>query len=192
MIEVVGTQGHCKMQDLAHISSKFMAEIKRQRFFQLSCLVISILSVFVFVVPETPSIESPLRLDQIATGDFYDMIERQQIRVLVPFSRTFYFLDKADQRGLTYDFLKEFEKYVNEKLKKRTLPIKLVVIPTSRDRLLPALVEGYGDIAAGNLTITPERKQIVDFSAPFFTNVDEIIVSGPTALQIIFVTVRMS
>jgi membrane-bound lytic murein transglycosylase MltF len=99
----------------------------------------------------------------------------------VPYSKTFYFLDGADQRGLTYELLREFEKYINKKLRKKTLRIQLVVIPTKRDRLLPALVEGVGDIAAGNLTITPERQKRVDFSAPQLTGVEEILVTGPEA-----------
>ncbi|MCK5203479.1 MAG: lytic transglycosylase F, partial [Desulfobacterales bacterium] len=69
--------------------------------------------------------------------------------------------------------------YVNKELKRKTLKIKVVVIPTKRDRLLPALVEGLGDIAAGNLTITSVRQKQVDFSAPHLTGVDEIIVTGP-------------
>ena len=107
------------------------------------------------------------------------MAERHLIRALVPPSKTFYFLDGADQRGLTYELLKEFETYVNSELKRKTLKIKLVVIPTKRDRLLPALVEGLGDIAAGNLTITHGRQKDVDFSAPHLTGVDEIIITGP-------------
>jgi membrane-bound lytic murein transglycosylase MltF len=57
----------------------------------------------------------------------------------------------------------------------------MVVIPTRRDRLLPALVEGMGDIAAGNLTITPLRQNKVDFSAPQLTGVSEIIITGPAS-----------
>ena len=49
--------------------------------------------------------------------------------------------------------------------------------PTSRDQLLPALAEGRGDIAAGNLTITPERLAVVDFSKPLTTGVTEILVT---------------
>jgi membrane-bound lytic murein transglycosylase MltF len=97
----------------------------------------------------------------------------------VPPSKTFYFLDGADQRGLIYELLKEFETYLNTQLKRKTLKIKMVVIPTRRDRLLPALVEGLGDIAAGNLTITPTRQKKVDFSDPHLTGVDEIIITGP-------------
>jgi len=66
----------------------------------------------------------------------------------------------------------------------KTPTIRLIVIPTKRDRLLPALKEGVGDIAAGNLTITSERKKTVDFSMPGYTGVSEIIVTGPKAPNI--------
>jgi ABC-type amino acid transport substrate-binding protein len=46
------------------------------------------------------------------------------------------------------------------------------------------LVEGRGDIAAANLTITPQRLKLSDFSAPLLTGVDEIIVTGPKAPRI--------
>lgn len=130
---------------------------------------------------EAPAIDSVLKLDQKWTGDFDKMVERRQIRALVPYSKTFYFLDRGHQRGLTYDTLKGFEKYLNDQLGKKTLRVRVVVIPTKRDRLLPDLLAGLGDIAAGNLTITPERQKLVDFSNPGYTGVDEIIVSGPTS-----------
>ncbi len=40
----------------------------------------------------------------------------------------------------------------------------MVLIPVARDQLLPGLVAGKGDIAAGNITITPERRKLVDFT----------------------------
>jgi membrane-bound lytic murein transglycosylase MltF len=128
---------------------------------------------------ETLAIESDLGIAKKWSGDFDGMAERHLIRALVPPSKTFYFLDGADQRGLIYELLKEFETHLNKELQRKTLKIKVVVIPTRRDRLLPALVEGLGDIAAGNLTITPARQKKVDFSAPHLTGVDEIIITGP-------------
>jgi membrane-bound lytic murein transglycosylase MltF len=54
------------------------------------------------------------------------------------------------------------------------------LVPTTRDRLLPALVEGLGDIAAGNLTITGERERLVDFHrSDRAGDMHEIVVSGP-------------
>jgi membrane-bound lytic murein transglycosylase MltF len=133
---------------------------------------------------ETRAIESDLELGKKWSGDFEGMAERHLIRALVPYSKTFYFLDGADQRGLTYELLKEFETFVNKELQRKSLKVRLVVIPTKRDRLLPALVEGLGDIAAGNLTITAVRQKQVDFSASHLTGVDEIIVTGPAKTAI--------
>jgi membrane-bound lytic murein transglycosylase MltF len=59
-----------------------------------------------------------------------------------------------------------------------------VFIPVSRDELLPGVVDGRGDIAAANLTITDERRQQVDFSDPYLTGVDEIVVTGPASPSI--------
>jgi membrane-bound lytic murein transglycosylase MltF len=130
---------------------------------------------------EIQAIESDSAIGKKWSGDFDGMAERHLIRALVPYSKTFYFLDGAEQRGLTYELLKEFETDVNKKLQRKSLKVRLLVIPTQRDRLLPALVEGLGDIAAGNLTITPMRQKQVDFSASHLTGVDEIIVTGPGA-----------
>ena len=114
-------------------------------------------------------------------GDFNKMAEKRQIRVLVVNSKTFYFLDRGRQRGISYDLLKEFEKFVNKKLKTKTLKIDVVFIPVRRDELIPGLVTGLGDIAVANLTITPERRKHVDFSNPMLTGVKELLVTGPAA-----------
>ena len=115
------------------------------------------------------------------TGDLDMMIERRLIRVLVVYSKTFYFLDGSETRGITYDLLKEFEKLINAKVKSKTLPVHVVFVPVQRDELLPLLLEGRGDIAVAGLTITPERQKQVDFSDPFLSDVDEILVTGPSA-----------
>ncbi len=123
--------------------------------------------------------DSSLQVNTKWTGDFGGMVERRFVRVLVPFSKTFYFVDKGKQRGITYEMLGEFEKYVNKKLKKKTLKIHVIIIPTTRDKLLSGLTKGWGDIAAANLTITPKRLKEIDFSDPFLTGVSELIISGP-------------
>ena len=109
------------------------------------------------------------------------MVVRRTIRALVVYSKTFYFLDGAQQRGLSYELLKEFETFVNRQYKTGTLKIRVIIIPVARDELLPALVEGRGDLAVANLTITDKRRRMVDFSAPFLKGVSEIVVSGAQA-----------
>ena len=118
-------------------------------------------------------------INQKWTGDFDEMVAKRSIRVLIPYSKTFYFIDKGTQRGMTYDLLKEFEKSINVQLKTRNLKVHLFFIPTHRKRLIPALSEGLGDISTGNLTITDQRLKIVDFSEPLITGISEILVTGP-------------
>lgn len=126
--------------------------------------------------------ETDLPLQSVAyKGDFDTMVEHHVIRFLVPFSKTFYFLDGATQRGLTYEYVKLFEKFINKRLKKGHVQVKAIVIPTARDRLLPDLAAGRGDIAAGNLTITEDRKKVVDFGDPFTSDVKEVVVTGPAS-----------
>ena len=114
------------------------------------------------------------------TGDFDGMLERQRVRVLVVESRTNYFLDGAIQRGLTYDTVRAFESEINEG-RKGPIRVEIVFRPTHPDDLIPALLEGRGDIAAANLTITPERSAQVDFSPGWLNGVRELVVTGPAS-----------
>ncbi|WP_136798486.1 MULTISPECIES: lytic transglycosylase F [Desulfosediminicola] len=111
------------------------------------------------------------------TGDFDKILERRLIRVLIPYSKTYFFYDGAEPRGLSYDSAKKFEAYVNSKLNNPSLSIWLVVVPTARKDLLTKLNEGFGDIIMGNLTITENRLEQVDFSDPFMTDVNEILIT---------------
>jgi membrane-bound lytic murein transglycosylase MltF len=118
-------------------------------------------------------------------GDLDGMIERGVIRVLTVYSKTFYFTDKGVQRGSTYDAFRVFEEDLNnklakqEKLKRKHIKVRVVFIPIARGDLLQALVDGKGDVAASNLTITPDRQKLVDFSVPLYANVSEVVVSAP-------------
>src|SRR5262245_17805240 len=126
--------------------------------------------------------EGLLPVNSSWVGDFDGMRKRRQIRMLVPFSKTYYFIDKGgEQFGMTYELGRAFEDQVNKKYKTKSLRINVIFIPVSRDRLLSRLADGVGDIAAGNLTVTPERLKLVDFSDPLAVNVREVIVTGPRA-----------
>ncbi len=115
-------------------------------------------------------------------GDFDAMLERRMIRVLVPYSRTLYFIDKGRERGLAADLLRDYERYLNRKYAKQLgkRPLTVYIIPTTRDNLLSGLQQGLGDIAAGNLTATEDRLKIVDFVAPKDRpSVSELLITGP-------------
>jgi membrane-bound lytic murein transglycosylase MltF len=118
------------------------------------------------------------------TGDLDGMIKRRRIRVLTPYSKTFYFNDRGKQQGLVYESFRLFEEDLNKKLKTKNIRIHVVFLPVSRDKIIPYLREGKGDIGAGNLTITSQRLKEVDFSKPTNRDVSEIVVSGPASKPI--------
>ncbi|MEW6143405.1 MAG: lytic transglycosylase F [Thermodesulfobacteriota bacterium] len=133
---------------------------------------------------ESNPIFRSFRPDRQRFGDFGMMKKERIIRALVPYSLTFYFVDKGVQHGASYEYLKAFEEKINKDLKTGNLKIHVIIIPTSRDQMIPRLVNGYGDLALGNYTITEGRLKKVDFSAPLFTGVREIVVTGPDSPEI--------
>ena len=130
---------------------------------------------------ETDAFIQQWQLDEKWKGDFDGMVERRKIRVLVAHNKLMFFFDKGRIRGVSYEAFREFEKYINKKLKTGTRKIKVVYLPVPRDKLLPWLAEGRGDIASANLTITDERRKSVDFSRPAFKNVSEILITRADA-----------
>ncbi len=113
-------------------------------------------------------------------GDLDGMIERRQIRALVPYSRTFFFIDEnGSQRGLSHAFMEAFENRLNQELGSGHLRVQVVYVPITRDRLIPWLLEGRGDVIAANLTATPSREAQVAFTQPLVRDVRELLVSGP-------------
>ena len=121
-----------------------------------------------------------LNLNQRWTGDYDELAERRFLRVLVPFSRTLYYLDGPEQKGIAYEALRELESQLPRIGESRVRP-KIVIIPTTRDRLLAALAEGYGDVAIGAFTVTDLRGETVEFSAPTMSGIEDIVVTGKDA-----------
>ena len=118
-------------------------------------------------------------------GDLDGIIEERLglIRLLTVFEPMHYAVNGRKQGGITYEAGREFEKYLNERLgiTRAADRLHVILIPVRRDELIPFIRDGRGDIAAANLTITPERLQEVDFSDPFVANAYEIVVTAPDA-----------
>jgi membrane-bound lytic murein transglycosylase MltF len=120
-------------------------------------------------------------------GDFDQMLERRVIRILIPYSRTLYYVDGGHERGITADLARDFENFLNKKYAKRLgkRPLTVFIVSTTRDKLLPMVAEGRGDIAAGNITITEDRRKLVDFAlGDEGRTVRELIVTGPASPQV--------
>jgi membrane-bound lytic murein transglycosylase MltF len=113
------------------------------------------------------------------TGDLDGMIERRYIRVLTSYSRTHFFIDQGVQRGLVPDTFKLFEDDLNRKLNNKHLRVQMVFVPVAHDELVPALLEGRGDIVAVGTLISDWRREKVDFTNPTRTGISVIPVTGP-------------
>ena len=130
--------------------------------------------------PESALPESLRSLtDATFTGDLDAMVSRRLIRAGVPFNRTFFFIDKGTPRGLSYEYATLFEEELNKKRKTGNLKVHLVMLPMPHDALLPALQAGKIDLVIAQLTVTPARQQLVDFTRPTRTQVSEVLVTAP-------------
>jgi len=75
----------------------------------------------------------------VFTGDYSEMVKRKFIRILVPYNRAFFFFDGAQPKGISYETGVQFEKYINKREKTKTIKIKVVYLPTPRNKLLEEL-----------------------------------------------------
>src|SRR5215207_5513187 len=134
---------------------------------------------------ESPEPPDPTLTERIKrerwTGDLGGMAERRFIRALVTYNRTYYFYDGAEPRGISYEALKEFEKFLNRKIGAGNRRVSVIFVPVQRGELLQGLVDGRGDIAASNIAVTPEGQALVDYSAPLRENASDIVATGPAA-----------
>jgi membrane-bound lytic murein transglycosylase MltF len=114
-------------------------------------------------------------------GDLDVMLKKGAVRVLTAYSKTDFFVDKGRGGGVTFEYMQAFEDLLQKQQgAKQPRPI-VYFVPVSRDRLIPALLAGEGDLIAANLTVTPERQQQVDFSEPYLDHVKEVVVTGPAS-----------
>jgi len=122
------------------------------------------------------------------TGDFDQMLERRIMRAMVPYSRSLYFNDRGREMGISAETVRDFERWINKKYAKQLgkRPLTVMIFPATRDKLLPEVSQGLGDIAVGNLTVTEERLKTVDFvSPPDLFTVRELVLTGPKSPAIV-------
>jgi membrane-bound lytic murein transglycosylase MltF len=123
-------------------------------------------------------------LRETYTDDLDGLIRRREIRVLTTYNKTNFFIVEGSPRGFEYDLLKQYQAYLKTRVNKRNWPVTFLFIPVPFEDLLPALIEGRGDIAAAGLTITPEREKRVAFTNPYLSDVKEVVVTSRSATGI--------
>lgn len=61
------------------------------------------------------------------------------------------------------------------------LGVKLKLVPTNPANRIPLLQSGKADIIVADITITPERAKVVDFSIPYFVTGQQFLVPAASA-----------
>jgi len=126
---------------------------------------------------QSPDAGLPLNFER-HTGDLDAMVEAQNIRALVQYSRSSFFYVNGRPQGINYEALQDFERFVNQKLNTGRQHVQVTFIPVRPDQLEPYLNEGIGDLVAFPEAVTPEREQQVAFSVPVETGMKQILVTG--------------
>lgn len=144
----------------------------------LLCLFISSDNVTAQYTQEDQLKLLPAFADTHFTGDLPEMTERGWIRALVSFSKTDFFLAQGRPRGMQAELLLQYQKFLNSRVAKGRPKLNIAYIPVPSHRLIPALLEGKGDIATALLPIKLERDRKVAFVSDSGLTVDKIVVTG--------------
>jgi membrane-bound lytic murein transglycosylase MltF len=135
-------------------------------------------------VPAADADDNALRdANETWTGDLDGMAKRGFVRILTVHNPLFFTFDGVEQRGLAVELTRAFDEHLANELGRVRSPT-VILIPVARDQLLPGLLAGKGDLVVANLTITPERQKLVEFSAPTYPNISELVVTGPAAANV--------
>lgn len=105
--------------------------------------------------------------ENLFTGDLEGIEKRKVLRVLTRNNPITYFLYRGRQFGFDFELAEMMAEHLGVRLE--------VVVPPSRDQLVPWLLEGRGDVIAALLTVTDEREGKLAFSTPYLF-VNEVLV----------------
>jgi membrane-bound lytic murein transglycosylase F len=119
-------------------------------------IIKTILIIFLFI---SSGIYYEKSKDFHITLDDLDIIkEKGKIIVLTDFNSTSYFIYRGQPMGYQYELLQELADYFGLQLE--------VIVSNNLDHSFNKLEDGDVDLIAANLTITKQRKQIMDFTIP--------------------------
>ncbi len=85
--------------------------------------------------------------------------EKDRIIAVTDFNSTNYFIYRGHLMGFQYELLQEFADHTGKKLD--------VIVENDFDKRFKKIVRGEADLIASNLTVTKDRKRLVDFTIPY-------------------------
>jgi membrane-bound lytic murein transglycosylase F len=96
----------------------------------------------------------------VVTFDLDSIKKRGKLILLTENSASTYYLYKNQKKGFDYELVKAFAKHIGVGLEVKTLD--------DVDEMFKMLNSGEGDIIASNLTVTPKRSAVVNFTESLY------------------------
>ena len=97
-----------------------------------------------------------------------NILKTGKIRVITRNNSHCYYIYRDQPMGFEYDLVNAFADYLGVKLE--------IIIAEQWDEMIPALMDGRGELIAASMTITPKRKKQVVFSNGYMATWQYIIV----------------
>lgn len=139
--------------------------------FLFTLMMIVLCAVYIMLFPPT---------DEFVQEDLYEQIlKRGTIRVGIDFdSKPYGFVD---EKGQIVGYDADLARYIAQYIVKSRDRVEFVPV-TSADRLIKAST-GQADIVIATLTITPQRQEIVAFSAPYDVAGQAVLVKSNSSIR---------
>lgn len=122
---------------------------------------------------DSDSVEhSPITVVESVERDFDEISRSGVLRMITYYSSNTYFLNQGIEVGFEYELVKEFAR-------ENDLALEVVIVGANENPF-DLLNSGAGDLIAANYTITPERRQVANFTRPY-NLVDQMVVFSTDA-----------
>jgi membrane-bound lytic murein transglycosylase F len=112
-------------------------------------------------------LHTPVTVTEPIYRDFSEIRNSGVLRMITHYSSSTYFLNQGIEVGFEYELLREFAR-------ENDLALEVVIVGADENPF-DLLNSGVGDVIAANYTITPERREVVNFTRPY-NLVDQMLV----------------
>ncbi|GAA5787189.1 transglycosylase SLT domain-containing protein [Chitiniphilus shinanonensis] len=116
---------------------------------------------------EHPQLDAPTEL---ADSDYDPANPPRRLRVLVAKGASTFFFRNGAPHGVEHAMLYQLELFLNRNRPASRAPTRVLYVPVEPGELIPALMEGRGDVAAGLMPVIPGVGQLVEYTEPYLSD----------------------